>query len=231
MVSLSRSKYVGRIPEASCRRGTGAAPAGDGGRNLVPGPCSGSLAGHYEPARSDHGQRPKGKDAALVRRKARGVTLHAQGPAIRARPGATHSRAGLAKSRPCALSARQPLALRGSEKTGMRATPWPRAANRGRFSCDSTKMHSAVGWAKALARPCFTMKPLVRRAHQLSLCEQRGLWWARRTIVPSVWRGSASACAHPTIPRLVALAERTQCTPLCHFTTTRPSTPVRSVPM
>src|SRR5262245_32996036 len=38
----------------------------------------------------------KGQDAALARRKARGVTLHAQGPAIRARPGVTHSRAGLA---------------------------------------------------------------------------------------------------------------------------------------
>src|SRR5262245_18455397 len=57
---------------------------------------SGSLVGHYDPARSDHGQRHKGQDAALARRKARGVTLHAQGPAIRARPGATHSRSGLA---------------------------------------------------------------------------------------------------------------------------------------
>ena len=38
----------------------------------------------------------KSQDAALVRRKARGVTLHAQGPAIRARPGVTRSRAGLA---------------------------------------------------------------------------------------------------------------------------------------
>src|SRR5262245_59151012 len=48
----------------------------------------------------------------------------------------------------------------------MRATPWPRAANRGRFSFDSTKMHSAVGWAKALARPPTQRKSLVRRAHQ-----------------------------------------------------------------
>ena len=34
-------------------------------RNLRPravlGPYSGSLVGHYEPARSDHGQRPKAK--------------------------------------------------------------------------------------------------------------------------------------------------------------------------
>ena len=88
--------YEGRLPEAFCWRGAGAAPASDGRRNLVPGPYSGSLVGHYDPARSDHGQMPKGKDAALARRKARGVTLHAQGPAIRARPGATHSRTGLA---------------------------------------------------------------------------------------------------------------------------------------
>src|SRR5438094_693360 len=54
--------------------GTGAAPASDGRRNLVPGPYSGSLAGHYEPARSDHGQRHKGQDAALARRKARGAS-------------------------------------------------------------------------------------------------------------------------------------------------------------
>src|SRR5262245_64761325 len=84
--------FEGRLPEAFCRRGTGAAPASDGGRNLVPGPYSGSLVGHYDPARSDHGQRHKGQDAALARRKARGVTLHAQGLAFRARPGATHSR-------------------------------------------------------------------------------------------------------------------------------------------
>jgi hypothetical protein len=32
----------------------------------------------------------------LARRKAPGVTFHAQSPAIRARPGVTRSRAGLA---------------------------------------------------------------------------------------------------------------------------------------
>ena len=57
-----------------------------GDATSVPGPYSGSLVGHYDPARSDHGQRLKGQDAALARRKARGVTLHAQSPAIRARP-------------------------------------------------------------------------------------------------------------------------------------------------
>src|SRR5215510_14905285 len=46
MLRLSRSKYEGRLPEAFCRRGTGAAPASDGRRNLVPGPDSGSLVGH-----------------------------------------------------------------------------------------------------------------------------------------------------------------------------------------
>src|SRR5436309_15698801 len=44
-----------------------------GDATVVPGPYSGSLAGHYEPARSDHGQRHKGQDAALARRKARGA--------------------------------------------------------------------------------------------------------------------------------------------------------------
>jgi len=96
ILSSSRSKYEGRLPEAFCRRGTGAAPASEGHATFVPGPCAGSPVGHYDPARSDHGQTPKGKDAALARRKARGVTLHAQSPAIRARPGATHSRTGLA---------------------------------------------------------------------------------------------------------------------------------------
>ena len=38
--------YEGRLPEAFCRRGAGAAPASDGRRNLVPGPYSGSLVGH-----------------------------------------------------------------------------------------------------------------------------------------------------------------------------------------
>src|SRR5499426_2624391 len=36
MLSPSRSTLRGRLPEASCWRGTGAAPAGDGGRNHRP---------------------------------------------------------------------------------------------------------------------------------------------------------------------------------------------------
>src|SRR5262245_16167791 len=126
MRDISRSTLRGRLPEASCWRGTGAAPASDGGRNLVPGPYSGSLVGHYDPARSDHGQRHKGQDAALARRKARGVTLHAQGPAIRARPGVTRSRAGLAKSRPCALWRADPRGCGGDGRRGKRAPPGPR---------------------------------------------------------------------------------------------------------
>src|SRR5262245_8368173 len=125
MRDISRSTLRGRLPEASCWRGTGAAPASDGGRNLVPGPYSGSLVGHYDPARSDHGQTPKGKDAALARRKARGVTLHAQGPAFRARPGATHSRTGLAKSRPCALWRAIPLDCEGDGRAECGRSPGP----------------------------------------------------------------------------------------------------------
>src|SRR5215510_14001226 len=95
-----------------------------------PGRTRAASSGTMDPARSDHGQTPKGKDAALARRKARGVTLHAQGPAIRARPGATHSRTDPGQPGSCALWRAIPLACEGD---GMRATPWPRAANRGRF--------------------------------------------------------------------------------------------------
>src|SRR5215510_6333379 len=39
--------FEGRLPEAFCRRGTGAAPASEGlNATFVPGPYSGSLAGH-----------------------------------------------------------------------------------------------------------------------------------------------------------------------------------------
>ena len=61
----------------------------------------------------------------MVRRKARGVTLHARSPAFRARPGATHSRAGLAKSRPCALWRAIPLDLRGRRKEECGRPPGP----------------------------------------------------------------------------------------------------------
>src|SRR5215471_7037057 len=43
-----------------------------------PGRTRAASSGTMDPARSDHGQRHKGQDAALARRKARGVTLHAQ---------------------------------------------------------------------------------------------------------------------------------------------------------
>src|SRR5262249_49751768 len=62
----------------------------------------------------DHGQTPKGKDAALVRRKVRGVTFHAQTIPAWSNPGS-------------ALSARRPPRLRGRKKRGTRAIPWPRA--------------------------------------------------------------------------------------------------------
>src|SRR6058998_2692698 len=75
MCNSSRSKFEGRLPEAFCKAGNG---SGTCERRtyatFVPGPCSGSLVGHYDPARSDHGQRHKGQDAALARRKARGAS-------------------------------------------------------------------------------------------------------------------------------------------------------------
>src|SRR5215813_10158188 len=85
-----------------------------------PGRTRAAASGTMDPARSDHGQRHKGQDAALARRKARGVTLHAQTIPAWSNPGS-------------ALSARHPPRFRGRQKRGMRATPWPKAANRGRF--------------------------------------------------------------------------------------------------
>src|SRR5262245_49809567 len=103
----------------------------------------------------------------------------------------------------------------------MRATPWPRAANRGRFSFDSTKMHSAVGWAKAKALSfdkhnlscavptvAFGYGGLAHSpaeaiaeagAHaclvRLTLCDA----WTRRTMDFATRHRGASAFAHPTI--------------------------------
>src|SRR4029434_6545286 len=42
----------------------------------------------------------------------------------------------------------------------------------------------------------------VRRAHQLTLCEQRGLWWARRTIVLSIWSEECQRLCPPYKLRL-----------------------------
>src|SRR5262245_37649160 len=132
MLRLARSKYEGRLPEAFCRRGTGAAPASEGlNATFVPGPYSGSLAGHYEPARSDHGQRHKGQDAALARRKARGVTLHAHRPEQSGHPPGAIRAMRL-------VGAPSPSIFEGDGREEERATPWPKAANRGRFSFDST---------------------------------------------------------------------------------------------
>src|SRR5262245_51022103 len=41
-----------------------------------------------------------------------------------------------------------------------------------------------VGWAKALARPCGSALPLVRRAHHGRCGLHRFTWWARRTRAP-----------------------------------------------
>src|SRR5215475_3014049 len=44
----------------------------------------------------------------------------------------------------------------------------------------------------------YKWKTRVRRAHQLSLCERGGLWWARRTPGFPLLSSRASAFAHPT---------------------------------
>src|SRR5881397_460488 len=92
----------------------GAAPA-SGGLTQPPTPGGARAASSATTSRPGPTtvEATKGKMPALARRKARGVTLHAQGPAIRARPGVTRSRAGLAKSRPCALWRAIPLDFEG----------------------------------------------------------------------------------------------------------------------
>src|SRR5262252_2727401 len=104
MLPPSRSKFRGAPSGGVLQAGNG---SGTCERRtyatFVPGPYSGSLVGHYEPARSDHGQRHKGQDAALARRKARGVTFHAQTIPAWSNPGS-------------ALSARHPPRLRGRRK-------------------------------------------------------------------------------------------------------------------
>src|SRR5262247_3007420 len=149
MLRLSRSKYEGRLPEAFCRRGTGAAPASEGlNATFVPGPYSGSLAGHYEPARSDHGQRHKGQDAALARRKARGVTLHAHRPEQSGHPPGVIRALRL-------VGAPSPSFSRETEE---RDAGDPLAQSRKQGPIFLCCLATLVGWAKALARPSTRMR-------------------------------------------------------------------------
>jgi hypothetical protein len=201
--------FEGRLPEAFCRRGTGAAPASEGlTQPSSPGRTRAASSGTSDPARSDHGQRHKGQDAALARRKARGVTLHAQTIPAWSNPGS-------------ALSARHPPRSRGRRKREMRATPWPRAANRGRFSFDSTKVYPAqwlVGWAKALARCLLKAWALVRRARR-RLRLWRACTLARRSVSaggcpPAASMGAATSMVGTAHARL-SLAEKRLPVRLC----------------
>ena len=100
-----------------------------------PGRTRAASSGHYDPARSDDGQRHKGQDAALARRKARGVTLHAQGPAIRARPGATHSRTRSRATWVMRLVARHPP----TEEERNAGDPLAQSRKQGPISFDSRR--------------------------------------------------------------------------------------------
>src|SRR5262249_34463829 len=175
--------------------GAGAAPAAMGDATSSPGRTRAASSATMEPARSDHGQRHKGQDAALARRKARGVTFHAHRPEQSGQPA--RSNPGIA---PCRRA--DPLVCEGDGSSGTRATPWPRAANRGRYYFESMKMHGIVGWAKALARPSTRMRdsraPCPRR-HNSQL---RKTAWARRTRDFGLRHRTADAFAHPTIPVL-----------------------------
>ena len=85
-----------------------------------PGRTRVTSSGTMDPARSDHGQRHKGQDAALARRKARGVTFHAHPSGAIRTPA--RSNPGTA---PCRRA--DPLVCEGDGRNGMQATPWPRA--------------------------------------------------------------------------------------------------------
>jgi hypothetical protein len=74
-----------------------------------------------DPARSDHGQRHKGQDAALARRKAWGVTFHAQ------------NHTSLEQSRQRLVGAPTPSFARETEERNA-GDPLAQSRNRGRFS-------------------------------------------------------------------------------------------------
>src|SRR5215470_13578399 len=94
-----------------------------------PGRTRAASSGTMDPARSDHGQTPKGKDAALARRKARGVTLHAHRPEQSGQPA--RSNPGNA---PCRRAI--PLDVEGDGREKCGRPPGPEHVNRGRFSFD-----------------------------------------------------------------------------------------------
>src|SRR5215467_16236541 len=139
MLRLSRSIFEGRSHEASCERGTGAAPASEG---LTQPSSPGGTRAASPTTRSRPGPTTvegiKAKMPALARREARGA------------PQCTSSSGAIRTPRPeqsgqCALSARQPPRFGGKEESGSRANPRAQQQNRGRYSFDSATPCSPHG--------------------------------------------------------------------------------------
>src|SRR5262249_41239609 len=102
------------------------------GRTRVTSPAT------MEPARSDHGQRHKGQDAALARRKARGVTFHAlTSGAIRT---TARSNPGIA---PCRRA--DPLVCEGDGRKRNAGAPLAQSRKQGPIFFDTMNTHGTVG--------------------------------------------------------------------------------------
>ena len=116
-----RRRSVGGERERHLRAGEDATP--DPGRYGQP-------VGHYDPARSDHRQRHKAK-MPRWRAALRSGPGGPGPPGSHALPGRFRRAHKANLDHACALSARHPPRLRGSKKTEMRATLWPKAHEQG----------------------------------------------------------------------------------------------------
>ena len=100
-----------------------------------PGRTRAASSGTSDPARSDHGQRHKGQDAALARRKALGVTFHAHRPEQSGHPPGV-----IRATRP--VGAPTPSFARETEAAECGRPPGPEPQTGADFLCVDF-----VGWA------------------------------------------------------------------------------------
>ena len=127
----SRSKYDGRTHEASCRRGTGAAPASEGRRSPRPRAVLGQPrrplgAGPVRPRSKAERQRCR-----VGAPQGAGVTLHAQGSAIQ--PALEQRTPGPVWRNPGHASLRRaiPLDFRGRRKKRKEGDPLAQSRKQG----------------------------------------------------------------------------------------------------
>ena len=137
----------------------------------VPGRCSGSLVGHYEPARSDHRRRHKSQDVRVGAPQGAGRDASRPGPGDPGPPG-SHALSGRSgEIQAMRLVARHPPRMLGRRKKRMRATPWPRAETGADIHLPQRNAQSRR-WGNG---PALPSKPLARY----------GAFW---------WRASLAAC-------------------------------------